>query len=91
MLERLCRALQPALAFSRYRKGRLASGLNVGDCLSYALAERLRVPLLFVGNDFSRTDLAAALRTGDQRARPRNTSIERLSRSRSSSARQPMH
>ena len=61
MLERLCRALQPTLASSRYGKGRHASGLNVGDCLSYALAERLRVPLLFVGNDFSRTDLAAAL------------------------------
>jgi uncharacterized protein with PIN domain len=33
-----------------------ASGLNCGDCFSYALAKRLRVPLLFVGNDFSQTD-----------------------------------
>ena len=32
-----------------------------GDCFSYALAHRLQVPLLFVGNDFSRTDLRAAL------------------------------
>ena len=52
---------QAALAFTRYGKGRHASGLNVGDCLSYALAESLRVPLLFVGNDFNHTDLEAAL------------------------------
>jgi ribonuclease VapC len=32
-----------------------------GDCFSYALGYRLQVPLLFVGNDFSRTDLRAAL------------------------------
>ena len=52
---------QAALAFARYGKGRHASGLNFGDCFSYALAKRLQVPLLFVGNDFSRTDLEAAL------------------------------
>ncbi|MFM7266649.1 MAG: FitA-like ribbon-helix-helix domain-containing protein [Cyanobium sp.] len=52
---------QAALAFSRYGMGRHASGLNFGDCFSYALTGRLRVPLLFVGNDFSRTDLEAAL------------------------------
>ena len=28
---------------------------------AYALGYRLQVPLLFVGNDFSRTDLRAAL------------------------------
>jgi ribonuclease VapC len=32
-----------------------------GDCFSYALAHQLKVPLLCVGNDFSQTDLAAAL------------------------------
>ena len=52
---------QAALAFMRYGKGRHTSGLNCGDCFSYALAERLKVPLLFVGNDFSHTDLEAAL------------------------------
>ena len=50
-----------AHAFQRFGKGRHASSLNFGDCFSYALAHRLRVPLLFVGNDFSQTDLAAAL------------------------------
>jgi ribonuclease VapC len=52
---------QAVLALARYGKGRHASGLNFGDCFSYALAERLKVPLLFVGNDFRRTDLEAAL------------------------------
>ena len=49
-----------AQAFQRFGKGRHASGLNFGDCFSYALAERLQVPLLFVGNDFSQTDLEVA-------------------------------
>ncbi len=48
-------------SFLRFGRGRHASGLNFGDCFSYALAHRLKVPLLFVGNDFSQTDLAAAL------------------------------
>ena len=52
---------QAALAFARFGKGRHASGLNFGDCFSYALAERLKEPLLFVGNDFNHTDLEAAL------------------------------
>jgi ribonuclease VapC len=50
-----------ALAFQRFGRGRHPSSLNFGDCFSYALAERLRVPVLFVGNDFSRTDLESAL------------------------------
>ena len=53
---------EAALAFSRFGRGRHVSGLNFGDCFSYALAERLKVPLLFVGDDFSRTDLEVALR-----------------------------
>lgn len=52
---------QAALAFARFGQGRHASGLNFGDCFSYALAERWKVPLLFVGNDFNRTDLEVAL------------------------------
>ena len=52
---------QAALAFARYGKGRHASGLNFGDCFSYALAERLKEPLLFVGNDFNHTDLESVL------------------------------
>lgn len=44
---------QAALAFARFGRGRHVSSLNVGDCFSYALAERLKVPLLFIGDDFS--------------------------------------
>ena len=47
--------------FRRFGKGRHPAGLNFGDCFSYALAKILGEPLLFCGNDFSRTDLRAAL------------------------------
>jgi ribonuclease VapC len=45
-------------AFSRFGKGRHEAGLNFGDCFSYALAQVLGEPLLFKGDDFSRTDVA---------------------------------
>ena len=35
--------------------------LNFGDTFSYALATIKNVPLLFKGDDFSRTDLQSAL------------------------------
>ena len=47
-------------AFRRYGKGLHPAGLNYGDCFAYALARSLREPLLFKGNDFSRTDLIGA-------------------------------
>ena len=54
--------MPPQRRFSASARGGHASGLNFfGDCFSYALAKRLQVPLLFVGNDFSRTDLELAL------------------------------
>ena len=34
--------------------------LNFGDCFAYALAAQTGEPLLFKGNDFSETDIAAA-------------------------------
>jgi ribonuclease VapC len=34
--------------------------LNFGDCFTYAAAKSLNVPLLFVGADFSKTDIAVA-------------------------------
>jgi len=51
----------PGVNWRRIGRGRHPSGLNFGDCFSYALTDRLRVPLLFVGDDFSHTDLMAAL------------------------------
>jgi len=38
-----------AAAFQRFGKGRHPSGLNCGDCFSYAMADRPKVPLLSVG------------------------------------------
>lgn len=35
--------------------------LNFGDCFAYALAKSTGEPLLFKGDDFARTDIAAAL------------------------------
>jgi ribonuclease VapC len=46
-------------AYRRFGKGRHAAGLNYGDCMTYALAASTAEPVLFVGDDFSRTDLAA--------------------------------
>jgi ribonuclease VapC len=36
-----------------------AAGLNFGDCFAYALAKENGEPLLFKGDDFSQTDIAA--------------------------------
>jgi ribonuclease VapC len=47
-------------AFQRYGKGRHPAALNMGDCFTYAIAKAAGLPLLFVGNDFSKTDLPAA-------------------------------
>jgi ribonuclease VapC len=47
-------------AYARFGKGRHAAGLNFGDCLAYAVARLADQPLLFVGNDFSNTDVAVA-------------------------------
>ena len=35
--------------------------LSFGDCFSYALAKERDIPLLFKGNDFSKTDLISAV------------------------------
>lgn len=47
-------------AFRRYGKGRHPAGLNLGDVFAYALAKTTGEPLLFKGDDFSRTDLSSA-------------------------------
>jgi ribonuclease VapC len=47
-------------AFIRYGKGRHPARLNFGDCLSYAVASLAGIPLLYTGDDFSKTDIEAA-------------------------------
>ena len=56
---------QAVLAISAYRQyGKSsghAAGLNFGDCFTYALAKLGSEPVLYKGNDFSRTDLRVAI------------------------------
>jgi len=47
-------------AWRRFGKGRHPASLNLGDAFSYALAQRLGLPLLFVGDDFGLTDVEIA-------------------------------
>lgn len=47
-------------AFLVYGKGRHPAGLNLGDCFSYAAAKALDASLLYVGGDFTRTDVEPA-------------------------------
>jgi ribonuclease VapC len=52
-------------AFRRWGRGSDNYCLNWGDCFAYALASRLACPLLFIGNDFSRTDIRSVLENPD--------------------------
>ena len=55
------RAQAAADSYRRYGKGWHPAGLNFGDCFAYALAKEVDCPLLFVGDDFAKTDIASAL------------------------------
>lgn len=56
---------QAHLARDAYRDFGKGSGhparLNFGDCFAYALAKESGEPLLFKGDDFTHTDIAAAV------------------------------
>lgn len=54
-------ARRAASVYDRWGKGAHPASLNYGDCFSYAVAELHGCPLLFVGDDFSRTDIRSAL------------------------------
>ncbi len=47
-------------AYGKWGKGVHPAGLNFGDCFAYALAKATGGGLLFVGEDFSKTDVVAA-------------------------------
>lgn len=53
-------AHEATVCWRRFGKGRHPAGLNFGDTFSYALARRMGVPLLFVGDDFQQTDVLVA-------------------------------
>jgi ribonuclease VapC len=46
-----------AQAHRRWGKGVHAASLNFGDCFAYVVAKELGLPLLYIGNDFTRTDV----------------------------------
>lgn len=50
-----------AAAYERWGKGVHPAGLNFGDCFAYAVAAERNCPLLYVGDDFARTDIRSAL------------------------------
>jgi ribonuclease VapC len=47
-------------AYLDFGKGNHPAGLKFGDCFAYALAKTAGEPLLFKGEDFSRTDITTA-------------------------------
>lgn len=54
-------ARRVAAAHLRWGRGVHPAKLNFGDCFAYELASTRHCPLLFIGNDFSKTDIASAI------------------------------
>lgn len=54
-------ARRVAKAYARWGRGAHPAALNFGDCFAYEVAVERRCRLLFVGDDFSRTDVASVL------------------------------
>ena len=54
-------AARVAEAYAAWGKGNHPAGLNFGDCFAYVLARETGSPLLYVGQDFVRTDIVSAL------------------------------
>jgi ribonuclease VapC len=48
-------------AYDRWGKGAHPAGLNIIDCFAYTLAKERDCPLLYVGEDFAKTDVQSAL------------------------------
>jgi ribonuclease VapC len=57
----LSEATSAIAAYTEFGKGVHPAKLNLGDCPAYALAKRKKLPLLFKGEDFSKTDIQIAL------------------------------
>ena len=53
-------ALRISAAYHQWGRGFHPAGLNFGDCFAYEAAKSRDCPLLYVGDDFSRTDVIAA-------------------------------
>lgn len=55
------RVERAAAAYELWGKGFHPASLDFGDCFAYATAREFDCPLLYVGNDFSQTDVRSAL------------------------------
>jgi ribonuclease VapC len=49
-------------AYERWGRGIHPAALNFGDCFAYAVAKEHGCPLLYVGDDFAKTDIDAVFR-----------------------------
>ncbi len=54
-------AHRAADAYARWGRGFHPAALNFGDCFAYELASSAQCQLLYVGRDFSRTDIKSAV------------------------------
>lgn len=54
-------ARRVAESYARWGKGIHPASLNFGDCFAYQLATDRECALLYVGNDFAKTDIASAI------------------------------
>lgn len=59
-------ARRVADAYARWGKGIHAAALNFGDCFAYEVAKDRACRLLFVGDDFRRTDIEGAIRAAKE-------------------------
>lgn len=50
-----------ASAYQQWGKGVNAAALNLGDCFAYEVAKENSCKLLYVGNDFAKTDIESVL------------------------------
>ena len=57
----LAAARRVADCYAQWGKGVNPAGLNFGDCFAYEVARSHACPVLFVGEDFARTDVVSAL------------------------------
>jgi ribonuclease VapC len=48
-------------AYARWGKGAHPAALNFGDCFAYTVASEYDCRLLYVGDDFARTDIAGVI------------------------------
>jgi ribonuclease VapC len=54
-------ARRVAAAYDKWGKGSHPAALNFGDCFAYELAQARACPLLWVGDDFARTDVTRVI------------------------------